>query len=209
MDNSARINYNNQIELSPITLYNQIHDTSLTEKKKFFSTRSGNRNKDKKTNCNCTSSKCLKNYCDCFKKNEICDETCGCTSCKNTISIKKLEKELDFCTCIKSKCEKSYCECYKRNKKCSHLCRCLACNNKLNNTKSSFEISEFEIDRISVYIYNSKIEISMGKIFNKKRNRSRSGSFLLSTKDQTKKRIKKTNNNFKKVNPEIKKRLWN
>ena len=209
MDDSARINYNNQMQFSPIPLYGQLKDNSISEKKKFFSTKLGNRNKQKKTNCNCTSSKCLKNYCDCFKRNEICDETCGCLSCKNTISIQKSEKELGFCTCSKTKCLKSYCECFKQNKKCTHQCRCISCNNKLINSKSSFEFSDFEIERISVYINNSNIEISMGKILNKKRNRSRSGSVLLSTFDQTKRKVKKTNSKFKLVNPNLKKRLWN
>lgn len=34
--------------------------------------------------CNCTSSGCLKLYCECFKNNRYCGEHCRCSCCRNS-----------------------------------------------------------------------------------------------------------------------------
>lgn len=34
--------------------------------------------------CNCSSSGCLKLYCECFKNNRFCGSLCRCQCCKNT-----------------------------------------------------------------------------------------------------------------------------
>lgn len=39
--------------------------------------------------CNCTRSKCLKNYCPCHRDGNKCNESCHCTECKNTPFIPK------------------------------------------------------------------------------------------------------------------------
>lgn len=36
--------------------------------------------------CTCKRNRCLKNYCDCRKFKEVCDETCQCDSCMNIYS---------------------------------------------------------------------------------------------------------------------------
>lgn len=33
--------------------------------------------------CNCEKSQCLKLYCECFAKNELCTKFCNCRDCKN------------------------------------------------------------------------------------------------------------------------------
>ncbi len=33
--------------------------------------------------CNCSSSGCLKLYCECFKNNRYCGPQCRCSCCKN------------------------------------------------------------------------------------------------------------------------------
>lgn len=33
--------------------------------------------------CNCEKSQCLKLYCECFSKNELCTKFCNCRDCKN------------------------------------------------------------------------------------------------------------------------------
>lgn len=39
---------------------------------------------DQPTSCNCKKSKCLKLYCECFQRQDYCDKSCHCMSCKNT-----------------------------------------------------------------------------------------------------------------------------
>ena len=33
--------------------------------------------------CNCEKSQCLKLYCECFSRNELCNKFCNCRDCKN------------------------------------------------------------------------------------------------------------------------------
>ena len=33
--------------------------------------------------CNCKKSRCLKQYCECFREKEFCSARCNCTSCLN------------------------------------------------------------------------------------------------------------------------------
>jgi len=40
----------------------------------------------KKICCNCKKSRCLKLYCDCFARGEICTKECNCVNCLNTES---------------------------------------------------------------------------------------------------------------------------
>ena len=111
-------------------------------KKNFFNSKKIN--SDKKDNldklfCNCTKTKCIKKYCECFANNRFCKD-CNCVDCMNKSTflnnnnISNSSKELSengevFCTCTKSNCNKKYCECYKINKKCNEKCRCVNCLN--------------------------------------------------------------------------------
>lgn len=79
------------------------------------------------------------------------------------------------CNCTKSNCSKKYCECYKAGVQCTEICRCRDCENssskcrefKRKTTVSSIEDSDslvynyanFNIEKISVYIQNTTINI--------------------------------------------------
>lgn len=93
----------------------------------------------KKHYCTCKQSKCIKNYCECFAKGEICDkETCKCVNCENTKKTKEgknkkneLEESKEVCcNCKKSHCMKNYCECFQKGRKCGEKCTCVECKNE-------------------------------------------------------------------------------
>ncbi|CAD5116308.1 unnamed protein product [Dimorphilus gyrociliatus] len=103
--------------------------------------------------CNCRRSKCLKLYCDCFARREVCGAWCSCDNCHNTDADghthlrraavtaciernpmafqPKVRSRLHYkgCHCRKSGCLKKYCECFEAGITCSHLCKCLDCAN--------------------------------------------------------------------------------
>ena len=97
-------------------------------------------------------------HCKCFKNNQKCGPSCGCTSCYNndenqelidkiktqtklicssafnspTILLKingKIETFSKGCSCSKYDCLKNYCGCHKNGLKCNPLCHCSSCGN--------------------------------------------------------------------------------
>ena len=99
--------------------------------------------------CNCTKTKCIKKYCECFSNNRFC-KNCHCANCKNNPESSSFDmgKELAetdqvICTCTKSNCNKKYCECYKSNQKCTYRCRCVNCKNGI---QPSFSVNVPESD---------------------------------------------------------------
>ena len=173
--------------LSPPVKFNSdtidIHSPLVENKtKKFFKSKK-RKLFDKKENiekfcCNCTKTKCVKKYCECFSNNRFCKD-CNCVDCLNKYkysnnyisSSKELsenENEEIFCTCIKSNCNKKYCECYKSNKKCSDKCKCSNC---LNNNYPVFNIKNKEKDTKSKNNENiSKSDINSNEIISNKVN---------------------------------------
>lgn len=97
--------------------------------------------------CNCRSSRCLKLYCECLRKNQTC-VGCNCFGCENhsgselrNFVVKKIEKKNlglglankrgsgKGCNCRKSGCLKNYCECHQFGFGCSAQCKCVGCLN--------------------------------------------------------------------------------
>jgi hypothetical protein len=175
------------MELSPIITDRKIHshflnvDPKRLELKKSISVFQSTPvvKVEKKFKCTCSKTKCLKRYCVCFVNGEICDENCECCDCMNIIHREKNKVEVGFCKCVGSQCQKLYCECFKNGRECGSHCRCVSCKNK----------NEFGIQHISVLIFNSKIFIEETKpLLSRKRP-----SDLLSTRDQSNKKVKFTN----------------
>ena len=110
--------------------------------------------------CNCTKTKCIKKYCECYANKKYCKD-CNCQDCLNIVNYFNNnntnqfinENEIIICTCSKSNCNKKYCECYKSGVKCNDKCRCINCMNTL--TPIILPIKE-EFDNNNDIKYNSK-----------------------------------------------------
>ena len=48
------------------------------------------------TVCNCTKSRCMKKYCECFKMNIACGNLCRCIECQNKNNIQNIYQNLDI-----------------------------------------------------------------------------------------------------------------
>lgn len=96
--------------------------------------------------CNCSKTRCLKRYCECFRAGRVCSEVCNCVDCRNTENgaNKVLRNRamaqilrrnprafanslvvVQSCQCVKSKCLKRYCVCYAQGLSCGAHCKCI------------------------------------------------------------------------------------
>ena len=186
-------NSNNKDTSPPIKFQSFTSDlnSSLNDKKlNFFKSKKVNlfdkKENIEKLSCNCTKTKCIKKYCECFANNRDCTG-CNCVDCMNKYiysnnnnnnSSKELsENEEIFCTCAKINCNKKYCECYKLGKKCNDKCRCVNClnssypifniNNKDNlnsnnvnnddeNNENKNNINDSSINKANIELYEKK-----------------------------------------------------
>ena len=146
------INHNSQIPIiyPEMPYVTKISKNNCLEENNQLNYSKNSENQDKINNfsyqkeklcCNCTKTKCIKKYCECFANNRFCNN-CNCQDCMNKIdyldnnNMKATnENEIIICTCTKSNCNKKYCECYKSGIKCSEKCRCINCMNALNQNQ--------------------------------------------------------------------------
>ena len=172
--NSTILNSNNKEINPPIKFHSVTSDlnSSINENKKlnFFKSKKVNLF-DKKENiekicCNCTKTKCIKKYCECFASNRYC-KGCNCIDCMNKYIYlnnnnnlrESFENENIFCTCAKSNCNKKYCECYKSGKKCNDKCRCVNCLNNISPTFNNINNSVNNNDNINLNEDNNLKEL--------------------------------------------------
>ena len=145
-DNSKEFSFNKN-QSSPSA---DFHTSNNENNNKYYFTSKKINEKSEETDkiyCNCTKTKCIKKYCECYASNKFCKD-CNCVDCKN-IPMKNnnnknlpnypnVKEALDIdkiiCTCTKSNCTKKYCDCFKSGKKCSDKCKCINCYNSLSPT---------------------------------------------------------------------------
>ena len=78
-------------------IQNAIQATTAAKKTK---TSKNSKNSDPKTkSCNCSKTLCLKLYCDCFARGELCTSLCNCKSCKNT-TLYEFERKNAIKACL-------------------------------------------------------------------------------------------------------------
>jgi len=79
----------------------------------------------------CSKTRCLKNYCECFKQGMACTSECSCISCcnKEKLFLERVNPHTIKCKCQKSHCLKKYCECHSTGRKCGPHCKCSECEN--------------------------------------------------------------------------------
>ena len=93
--------------------------------------------------CGCKKSRCLRQYCVCFRAEKQCSAECVCVDChndgnheENLLAAKKEMKVsvrragFQGCRCKNSGCVKKYCECYSQGSACSAECLCIDCMNR-------------------------------------------------------------------------------
>lgn len=128
--------------------------------------------------CKCSSTNCLKLYCECLRNDLVCGPNCACKECKNTeeeagptgertrvrneiIKAKGMKafhtpkkRTGNGCSCTRSRCVTKYCDCNVRGDGCDPaVCSCTNCENMM---KPLSEIAEGELrpeeDPTEVYV---------------------------------------------------------
>ncbi|KRX07617.1 hypothetical protein PPERSA_11166 [Pseudocohnilembus persalinus] len=122
--------------------------------------------------CNCKKSKCLKLYCECFRKGKVCGKNCKCNDCHNMESnqqereqaIEQLQSKnpeafgnkLEIIGVIQQENNdhlgyKKGCNCYNAGVKCSYLCKCEQCLNRKEEEDNKTDFNNMTLEQLNEF----------------------------------------------------------
>ncbi len=156
--------------------------------------------------CNCTKSRCLKKYCECFKMNISCGSMCRCMDCDNKNNINNNEN-INNINIVNNNNFNGENE---NQNQTDYL---------INNDKIKFLNQSYDIYAFSVFIHNNKLIVQVRfvdlnndkininttpKLTNKKRNRNKNENSNLKTCPTTNSPFRKKRRGHTQVNSNVK-----
>ena len=163
--------------------------------------------------CNCTKSKCMKKYCECFKMNIPCGNLCRCIDCQNkdnqniysNMDINNSEKNMNMINNLdynknindnkKNNIQNDYIE---KLKELSRSYTINAMGIHINNRKLILQERDFDLNR-------SKINLNTTpKLTNKKRTRTKNENSNLKTCPTTVSASRRKKRGYSQVNSNVK-----
>ena len=156
--------------------------------------------------CNCTKSRCLKKYCECFKMNISCGSMCRCMDCDNKNNINNNEN-INNINIVNNNNFNGENE---NQNQTDYL---------INNDKIKFLNQSYDIYAFGVFIHNNKLiaqvrfvdlnndKININttpKLTNKKRNRNKNENSNLKTCPTTNSPFRKKRRGHTQVNSNVK-----
>jgi hypothetical protein len=145
-DLNGTVQQESTVQQRESTMTTQLQDVRLAAKGKTMIAMASSYNQDGGRllgPCRCKKSRCLRQYCVCFRAGNLCTDGCMCEDCRNdgkhevmraaAVQRPSLTALSSSCRCKNSCCIKKYCECYAAQILCTIDCMCHDCHNGKGN----------------------------------------------------------------------------
>ena len=160
-------------------------------------------NKGQAIVCNCTKSKCMKKYCECYKMGFDCGNLCRCIDCQNKNNknfysninpMKNYIENENVINDMQKNMQNDYIE------KLKEICKSLSINAMgihIHNKKMIIEEREIDLNR-------SKINLNTTPKLNKKRARGKNENYNLKTCPTTGNSSRRKKRGYSQINSNVK-----